>query len=362
MTFPTRPEELTCDWLTEVLSVEPGAIRDVTVEFVGDAVGNTSDVYFVRLDVEEGSGLPDSLVAKMIPRFEGAIDVCKRLRLFQREIENYRNVAAHTNIRTPALVWSDFDPETSLGFMLMEDCSHCESLDQTLPVPTSKEQLVELVKASARLHAQWWNPEQLPEGVMTPGNPVRTEFFKMIADGWIDLLGGGEGSETIPDSGKGVATKFSSSLFDLTENQWPTENMTITHHDYRVDNVFLEPGSNQPVVFDWQAASYGKGACDLAYLLATGYEPEFRRKHEEACLQHYYETLSAEGVTGYSMDELRQDYRFGMMFNLWVVPFTAILDLSSERGQALVKKIIGGIFAGIEDHDAEAVLDDLYPA
>lgn len=361
MDFPTRPEHITAGWLADVLEVASDAIRDISVDFVGDAVGNTSDVYFVRMDVAEDSGLPESLVAKMIPQFEGAIDVCKTLKLFQREIENYRHVAGPTPIRTPELFWSEFDPETSLGFMLMEDCSGCASLDQTLPVPTTFDQLLALVEASARLHAHWWNPQSLPPGVLSVGNPVRMAFFNMIADGWKDLLAGGAGSETLPAYGRSVATKFAENIRDLTENRWPTENMTVTHLDYRVDNVFLEPETNRPVIFDWQGASYGKGAFDLAYLLATGYEHGFRRQHEQACLDRYHQVLTSEGVTGYSMEDLQQDYRFGMVFNLWVVPFTAILDLSSDRGQALVNKIIGGIFQGIEDHGAAEMLDEMYP-
>jgi hypothetical protein len=41
-----------------------------------------------------------------------------------------------------------------------------------------------------------------------------------------------------------------------------------------------------------------------------------------------------------------------------VVPFTAILDLSSQRGQALSSKIIGGIFTAIADHNADQVFED----
>ena len=76
-------------------------------------------------------------------------------------------------------------------------------------------------------------------------------------------------------------------------------------------------------------------------------------------LKRYYDVLIAEGVSGYSFEQAVEDYRFGMAFSLWVVPFTAILDLSSERGQRLVNKIIGGIFSGIADHNADKIFEEM---
>lgn len=361
MAYPRTPEEITSAWLAGVLDVDEADIESVSVDFVGDAIGNTSDVYFVRITSRGSANLPQSLVAKMVPRFEGAVEVCKVLKLFEREIEIYRQVAGPSEMRTPELVWSDYDPETSLGFMLMEDCSCYEGIDQTAPVPTSVAQLRSIVASSARLHARWWNKGAIHPAVLEPGDPVRTAFFSVVQQGWQGLLGGGPGSETIPESGRKVAQCFADNLMDLAENHWPTTNLTVTHLDFRLDNMFFDPARNEAVVFDWQGTSLGRGPYDIAYLLCTGYAPEFRRQHEKAVFEHYYDVLVEEGVTGYSFDEAWQDFRFGMVYSLWVVPFTAILDMSSERGQKLANKIIGGIFSAIEDHGADDMLYAMFP-
>ena len=148
---------------------------------------------------------------------------------------------------------------------------------------------------------------------------------------------------------------------ELMEERWPTSDLTVMHLDFRLDNMFYDRERKEPVIFDWQGASHGRGAYDLAYLMSTGYAAEFRREHEVDLLQRYHDTLVAEGVSGYSLGQVQSDYRFGMVFSLWVVPFTAILDLSSDRGQALVQKIIGGIYAGIEDHGADELLAEMFP-
>ena len=73
MAYPRTPEEITSAWLAGVLDVDEADIESVSVDFVGDAIGNTSDVYFVRITSRGSANLPQSLVAKMVPRFEGAV-------------------------------------------------------------------------------------------------------------------------------------------------------------------------------------------------------------------------------------------------------------------------------------------------
>lgn len=359
MGFPIRPEELDVSFLTEALGACAGDIRSARADFVGDAIGNTSDVYFVRMDVRDGADLPETLVAKMIPRFDGAIEVCKTLRLFEREIENYRTVASRSPIRVPKLIWSDYDPATSLGIMILEDCSHFDSFDQTRPVPSSLKDLEKIFDSAADLHAAWWDSAELRDSriLLQPGHPVRQRFAEMVAGGWESLLTGGPGAETIPEAGKQIARTFADSVAGLWEWLAPKDQLTVMHLDFRIDNIFFDRVEDRPVIFDWQGASVGRGAYDLAYLMATGYEPAFRRRHELQLLQRYYRRLQSAGVSGYSFDELEQDYVFGLMHSLWVVPFTAILDLSSKRGQALVDKIIGGIFTAISDRNADAVFE-----
>lgn len=359
MSYPQDSAEITKEWLTGVLDAAPDDIEAVDVEFVGDAIGNTSEVYFVRIKSKPSANLPESLVAKMVPKFEGAVEVCKVLKLFQREIEIYRHVASKSEMRTPELVWSDFDPATSLGFMLMEDCSCFETLDQTAPVPTSLEQLYRIVESAARLHARWWNVPEVHESVLRQGDAVRTAFYSVVQQGWQGLLAGGPGSEAIPESGREIAQTFADNLMAFADEHYPTTHLTVMHLDFRLDNMFVDSSSGEAIVFDWQGASLGRGVYDIAYMMCTGYAPEFRRQHEMDVLKRYYDVLVAEGVSGYSFEQAVEDYRFGMAFSLWVVPFTAILDLSSERGQRLVNKIIGGIFSGISDHGADKLFKEM---
>ena len=363
MSFPRKAEDITADWLTQALGLVTGDIQSVSVDFVGDAIGNTSEVFFVRLQLRDGVDCANSFVAKVMPQFEGAIEVDKTLRLFQREIDNYRQVVSKTPIRAPDLVWSDYDPETSLGFMLMEDCSACDSFDQIVPVPTSLEDLEQIFIMAAKLHARWWDSDELPalDGVVQEGHPVFPVFTQLVMSQLKAIIAGGDGFENIPEEGLDVTRRFAENYHELMTSKWPKSNVTVMHVDFRVDNIFFDRTTNEPILFDWQACIVGPGVYDLAYLMATGYKVEFRREHEMTLLALYHTTLIEEGVSGYSLEQAIADYKFGMVNNLWVVTFTAILDLSSDRGQALVDTIVGGIFTGIFDHGADSLLKVKFP-
>lgn len=358
MSYPTKPEHITVDWLTDVLAAQPGEILSVSTKFVGDAVGNTSDVHFISIQSIEGSNVPRRLVGKMLPQAEASIEVGINLKMFEREISAYRSIAEKTPITVPELVWGGYDKETSLGFLLMEDCSAHQSFDQTQPVPSSLKVLQSFVSCAARLHATWWNTKETPAGVFHSKSPVYQKFGSIIAEGWADILNGGEGFETIPTSGLQHSQKFADVIQEKLNGGWPLMHKTIGHTDFRVDNLFYNEEKNEPILFDWQCAAIAPGPFDIAYLLATGYEVNFRREHEMDLLRRYHSELVERGVSGYSFDECLKDYRLGMANNMWVVPFTAIMDLSSDRGQALTSKVIGGIYSAIADFGGATLVDD----
>ncbi|MEJ2132495.1 MAG: hypothetical protein P8Y95_12975 [Gammaproteobacteria bacterium] len=54
------------------------------------------------------------------------------------------------------------------------------------------------------------------------------------------------------------------------------------------------------------------------------------------------------------------DYRFGALFGLWVVPLAiANLDFSSDFGQRLLNKVVLCKFEAALDHGAMEILDTL---
>jgi aminoglycoside phosphotransferase (APT) family kinase protein len=90
---------------------------------------------------------------------------------------------------------------------------------------------------------------------------------------------------------------------------------TLGHGDAHVWNL-LYPRDGAAVgirLIDWGSWRVGRGAADLAYMMALHWFPERRARLEAPLLERYHAGLSAHGVTGYSLDRLWEDYRFAVI-------------------------------------------------
>lgn len=110
-------------------------------------------------------------------------------------------------------------------------------------------------------------------------------------------------------------------------------------------------------VIDFQTASKGGGIYDVGYLLSQSVNTEDRRAHEQELLRLYHDTLVAQGVTDYSLEQIAADYRVAVLYS-WVIPVFAVgsLDVSSERAMTLWTRVIERSQAAIIDHDCGDLL------
>jgi aminoglycoside phosphotransferase (APT) family kinase protein len=133
---------------------------------------------------------------------------------------------------------------------------------------------------------------------------------------------------------------------------------TIVHFDYRLDNLFFGGDVGPGVtMIDFQASTKGGGAYDVGYFLSQNLRTEVRREHEDDLLRTYHDVLVADGVDGYPLDRLREDYRVGVLYG-WIIPVYAVgtLDSSSERALALWREVIGRAQSAITDHHVRDLL------
>jgi hypothetical protein len=77
-----------------------------------------------------------------------------------------------------------------------------------------------------------------------------------------------------------------------------------------------ESAAGQTYLIDFQDVSANIGAYDLVYMFATFWTPAQRRegRREDRLLRRYYAELCANGVQGYSWDDLLTDYRLMLAF------------------------------------------------
>ena len=69
--------------------------------------------------------------------------------------------------------------------------------------------------------------------------------------------------------------------------------------------------------------------------------------------------LVTGGVDDYSFDQLRADYRVGVLYG-WIIPVFAMgsLDVSSARAMALWTEVVGRAQAALIDHEVADLLTE----
>jgi hypothetical protein len=131
------------------------------------------------------------------------------------------------------------------------------------------------------------------------------------------------------------------------------DRSTITHGDYRLDNLFfLDDGT--VAVIDWQMSMRAPGQADLVYFCANNLSVEMRRAHEDHLIERYVDGLHASGVPtdAVTLEGVRQGYLEGLLF--YAVSFGASLltiNPANERGSMLFDVLVKRTFTAVDDLD-----------
>jgi len=127
----------------------------------------------------------------------------------------------------------------------------------------------------------------------------------------------------------------------------------LLHGDIRADNMFFD-GARLKVV-DFQFASVGCGAADIAYLVSQGLPTVVRRGHDESLVRGYLDRLNLDS---YAFDAAWRHYRFAAAY-LMVLPVVTLVGWQDlpERSRSLCLELIARAIATIDDIDALEVFE-----
>lgn len=322
MAVPTTVAELTPEWLTTVLR---RPVDRVIAEPVG--TGQIGSVYRLRLT---GAGVPQRLLAKLPAADPGVREMLAGA--YRQEVRFYTEIATTVAVRTPHCHYAEIHGTGSEFVLLLEDLAPARQGDQLAGCPATHAHRA--VANLAGLHAPRWCDETLLDiDGFSRNGPTEAEMLGELygptTDIFLDRLGDRltrEDHETLRDCGAVIA--------DWTLAR--PERFALVHGDYRLDNLLFD-ADDPPVVtaVDWQTVNLGLPARDLAYFIATGFDPGARRAVEDDLVATYHQRLTAQGVTGYSLDDCRRDYRFAALQVPLVVIFGAAYGAPTERGDAM---------------------------
>jgi aminoglycoside/choline kinase family phosphotransferase len=253
------------------------------------------------------------------------------LRNYVKEVNFYRHLVGGLAIRTPKVYYADIDDSGVVFVLVMQDMAPAVQGDQLAGCTP------EVARAALRelvgLHAPRWNDASLKafDWLYTEpeqGRSMSLQMLPMLWNGFVDRY-----SDQLSDEVRTAGTALFENIAAYVADAGGPK--TIVHGDYRLDNLLLGPQVHDVAVVDWQTIALGSAASDVAYFIGAGLLPADRRAHEDDLLHAYYDDLVSAGVSGFSWEECRRDYRRGSWAGLVMAVGASMLVERTDRGDQM---------------------------
>ena len=389
------PAAIDADWMQRALaagraSASP-AIRDVVVEDLGSATNAFGRLLRCHLTTDGGLAAdPATVIVKLPTANRTAFRFARWLSMHRREYLFYRRLARHARIRSPSLLYGDFDEDTHRFVLVLEDLRDLEVPVQVAGVSAGRARLA--VREIARLHGQFWDAVDHP-ALSGCSDALGPRFRRFMQIAYLLCL---------PVALDRFGDSFSPQTRRLAEALGPriTAHLgsvaagprTFVHGDYRGENMFFasEVGGgastgavsaaggssggvgaaanvasagvdatagNDFAVVDWQGCGLGAGLYDVAYFLGTNVVPADRRRVEREVLEQYHEIVCRLGARDFTFDDCWRGYRQNMLGVLMpCILACGGLDVRDQRLHALVRSGLKRALAAMDDLDVAEFL------
>lgn len=355
--IPKDISEVDRTWLSRAIAA-PVAGFEMTQ--IGQGVGIMGDIFRVALSYEDGSERPQSVVVKLPSSFEENRSQGVALGMFEAEVRFYNELAHRIRAGIPHVYLANIHSGTAEFVIVMEDLSSYTMVEQQTGMTAKQAQAA--VRVLAGIHALWWDDVQNPQMEWIPPmtgpriafvDEILPGVFPTFIDGFRDYL---------PPGGLEIFTAFVGNYMKINTVLAQRSPWTLAHQDFRVENLMFNTEVDESVVvLDWQGIGRGPGAYDLAYLLGGSMTTELRRAHEWELVAAYHEKLQASGITGYSLQQCREDYALAHLMGGLATPVLigGAMDLSNERGVSLVATMAARHASAALDHDGMKRLQEI---
>jgi hypothetical protein len=342
----------------EVLAGKYSApITSVDVQPLGEGVGLLSSIGRATLGfgTDSETNKSTTVIIKVVSQNDN-IEIAKGLNFYLNEVNFYRDLAAGCPIKSPECLYAEIDPETQEFLLILEDFGTEVAGDQ---LEGCKPELLTLAfEGAAKMHAHYWEKVgDIPwlsyhddkELTLFRRDAIYKPGIQPTLDGFGELFHGNL-EQTVARIGEQFAELSTAAM---------SGPQTLTHGDYRIDNMLLpiRDGQLEIVAVDWQNTRGGNCTHDIAYFSAQSCGPELRGETELASLRHYYDVLIANGVKNYTFDECLTHYRLNLMLTM-ITPIAVCgtLDSGNARGVELGKVMLSRSLAALETMECDQLL------
>ena len=380
------PDAIDADWMRRALAAggasDSPPISDVVVQDLGSATNAFGRLLRCHLTGDgDIAAEPATVIVKLPTANRTAFRFARWLSMHQREYLFYRGLARQAHIRSPALLYGDFDDATHRFVLVLEDLGHLEVPVQVAGVAPGRARLA--VRKIARLHGQFWGAVDSPalSGCSDVHGPGFRRFLQVVYLLCLPVVLERFGGSFSPQSrrlAEALGSRITEHLASVGDGP-----RTFVHGDYRGENMFFAPATgggpaagdsssdgvgfaagagaaaagDDFAVVDWQGCGLGAALNDVAYFLGTNVVPGDRRRIEREALEEYHDIVCRLGARDFTFDDCWRSYRQNMLSVL--VPCMlgcGGLDLGDQRLRDLVQSGLERALAAMEDLDVAEFL------
>ncbi len=222
-------------------------------------------------------------------------------------------ISVDKSIAAPKVYYTEMSFLTGNLCLITEHMSGCMEYQEGKNGTFPSEHITMVMDGMSTLHAHYWkNVSPRMKKVLPIEDSTVSLFDSMVASSW------------------------SIHARNVLVKSWRRMNVreTILHGDSRIGNMMFPKSETEGrfVFIDWQAVRQGKGVYDLAYFLILSLSTQFRVEVENQCLDTYYNSLVAKGVSDYTKEELEDDYRYACLCVLVLLSLPLLSGEASAEG------------------------------
>lgn len=356
--IPQTVADITPVWLTEALrstGAATGTVTAIEAAPVGVGIGLMGALCRLRVTYTDGDG-PASIIAKFPADGEASRMVAELLGMYRKEVRFYEQLSKRAGVSHAECYYSALDDETQQFILLLSDLSGGRVVDQLAGCPISDARVA--VERLADLHASFWNDSEV-ESAQWISRLCDSPFLDGVVFSYQTSWGPAQElfGDRMPDHIKELGDCFDALLPDLMA-RLSAAPVTMSHGDYRLDNIFFDDANGDLAVCDWQLVDRSRGGRDLGYFLTGSLTPADRAACERDLVRAYAERLAANGVVGYDFDTAWHDYRVAALFGfVYGVVAAGGLDHGDPRGTALTGAMIERSIAAITELDCLSLIE-----
>lgn len=339
-------ETLTDRWWSDTFGT---AVRAGEPTRIGDGLVGMNLRYHL-----DGEGVPATVVVKLASTDPTSRATGIALRNYEREVRFYQDIAATVDVRAPHCFFADWNPETGDFVIVLEDMSPAEQGNQISGCDVEHARIA--VTELSKLHGPRWNDPTLREidwlGRRESGDDASqlSGIFSAVKPGFLAVFG--DAIRTVAgESGIAMVDELGEKINAYVAAK--TEPYTVTHGDYRLDNMLFATaaGGVACAVVDWQTPGHGNGVSDLAYFIGAGLLPDDRRRHEWDLVELYCQGVESYGHV-LDREWVREHYRREALSGLIMAVVASQIVQRTERGDQMFTAMATRHVLQALDHDS----------